>query len=196
MCWAKQQLARRTGFSDLAEVQHNGRLAEFADHGQVVRDKQVRELALIAQPLDQRQDAGLGRYVKSTRRLVENECLRLDRQGTGNGNPLPLPTRQLVWESADETGVERNLLEEFLNTSRCLTAGDDPVRSENLSNRGANLHSWVKTVVRVLEDDLDMPPVLLQTPPAETQHVAPLKENLTGDSRAKPHNRPTDCGFA
>jgi hypothetical protein len=196
MCWTKQQLARWAGFSDLAEIQHDGRLAELADHGEVVRDKQVRELMLISQSLDQRQDAGLGRHVKSACRLIENERLGPDRQSTSDGNSLPLPTRQLVREPVRESGLQRDLLEEFLNATRYLAPGDNPVGREDLRDRGADLHSRIKAVVGVLEDDLDIPPVRLQTPAAETQHVMPLKDNFAGDGRAKPHNRSTDCGFA
>lgn len=75
MCWTKQQRACGTGFSDLAEVQHDGRLAQLTDHREVVGDEEVGELMLISQSLDQGEDASLGRYVKSARRLIENKCL-------------------------------------------------------------------------------------------------------------------------
>lgn len=98
-------------------------------------------------------------------------------------------------EPVRESGLQRDLLEEFLNATRYLAPGDNPVGREDLRDRGADLHSRIKAVVRVLEDDLDIPPVPLQAPPPETQHVMPLEEHFAADGRTKPHNCPTDCAL-
>src|SRR5262245_34096273 len=60
-------------------------------------DVDNRDAALIAQPLDIREDFCLARFIEGRKRLVHQQEPGMGKQGTSDGNALLLPTRQPAW---------------------------------------------------------------------------------------------------
>jgi len=88
-----QHAVGRPGLDDLTEMHHRGDVRDLAHDAQVVRDEQVREVKLLLQPCEQVDDLRLHGHVKRARRLVAYHQRRRDRDRTGDGHTLALPTR-------------------------------------------------------------------------------------------------------
>ena len=65
-------------------------------HRQIVRDEQVRKPELAPEILQQIHDLRLNRNVERRDGLVADHELRLERDGAGDADALPLPSRKLV----------------------------------------------------------------------------------------------------
>ena len=73
----------------------------MAHDAQVVGDEQVGQAEVVLQVVEQVDDLGLDRDVESRDRLVEDDQLRLEREGAGDADPLALTARELVREAVD-----------------------------------------------------------------------------------------------
>jgi hypothetical protein len=82
-----------------------------------VRDVQVRETLLVAQPGHEIQDAHPDRNVEHADRLVGQYHPWLDGEGPGEGNTLSLAPGELMWKPASHLvgGSEADGLKQILN---------------------------------------------------------------------------------
>ena len=83
-------------FDDLAEIHHRHPVRDVADHGEVVRHKEIGEAIALLQVSQQIDDLGLDGDIQGRDRLVAHHKRRLHGQGPGNANPLALPAGELV----------------------------------------------------------------------------------------------------
>ena len=88
-------LRGRTMLDDLAEVHDRDPVAHVADDAEVVGDEDVGQPVPLLQVLQEVEHLRLDRDVERRDRLVEQEQRRLDRQGPGDPDPLPLPAAEL-----------------------------------------------------------------------------------------------------
>ena len=72
---------------------------------QIVGDEDVGEAELLLQVGEQVEDLGLDRDVQGRDRLVADDQLRLERQGPGHADPLPLPAGELSREPVVVLGL-------------------------------------------------------------------------------------------
>jgi hypothetical protein len=75
---------------DAAQVEHGGALADVPRDVQIVRDEQVGEPAFVLQPDHQVQHLGLDGNVERRERLIGDDDLGADGEGTGDPDSLPL----------------------------------------------------------------------------------------------------------
>ena len=66
------------------------------DHRQIVADEQVGEAPVPLELVEQVQDLRLHRDVEGAGRLVEHDEVGIEREGSGDGDALPLPAGELV----------------------------------------------------------------------------------------------------
>ena len=90
MARRRDDVARRSGLDDGAEIHHRDPVGHLTDHGEVVGDEQIGEAALVTEIHQQVEDLGLHRDIECRDRFVADNELRLDRQRPGNSDPLPL----------------------------------------------------------------------------------------------------------
>jgi hypothetical protein len=70
-------------FHEFPAIHHAHPVAQEADHGQVVGDKEIREPQPLLEIDDQVQDGGLGRNIQERGRFIEHNELGIDREGQG-----------------------------------------------------------------------------------------------------------------
>ena len=73
---------------------------------EVVRDEQVRDVALGLKVLEQVQDLRLDRDVERADRLVADDEVRLECDRPGDADALPLPAGEFVRLAGGEAGVQ------------------------------------------------------------------------------------------
>src|SRR3972149_3543408 len=84
---------------------------------------------------------------------------RLHREGPGDADPLALASRELVGVAPGHSRQEPRVAEELLNAGLpCRALGHDAVHGQGLRDDLAHRHPRVERAVRVLEDDLHLPP--------------------------------------
>ena len=86
----------RAGLHRLARIHHRDAVAGLQDQAEIVRDEDHRGAELLAEPLDQLDDAGLDGHVERRGRLVEQEQRRLRQQRHGDDDALLLAAGKLV----------------------------------------------------------------------------------------------------
>ena len=85
------------------------------DSGEIVRDKDIGQVSLGAEPQEQVDDLRRYRLVERRHRLVQNDDLRLERKGTRDVDALPLTAGELVGiPPREESRRQSNLSKESL----------------------------------------------------------------------------------
>ncbi len=80
----------------VAQVHNAHRVRDMLDDGQVVGDKEIGQVTLFLQALEQVDDLRLNRNVQRGDRLVADDELRVQRQGAGNADTLALAAGKFV----------------------------------------------------------------------------------------------------
>ena len=135
---------------------HDGHgIGDVANHGKVVRNKEVGDLELHLQVLEQVDDARLDRHVKRRDGLVEEKQLGACGQGTGDGNALTLATGELRREAVHVVRVDAHEVHELADA--LVDLGLVPALGlEGLGQHVVDGHTRVKRAHGVLEDDLEV----------------------------------------
>ena len=79
-----------SSFDDLPMVHDQDKVANVLDHSKIMRNEQIRNTQLILQILQKIDDLSLDAHIESADRLIANNETRLDGQGPGNADSLPL----------------------------------------------------------------------------------------------------------
>ena len=95
---------RRVDLADAAVEQDRQPVAEPDGLVQVVRDQHARGVGPDVEPLEVVEQLGAGRAVEGHERLVEEQQLRLQHEGTREAGPLRLAARELARRSVPQVG--------------------------------------------------------------------------------------------
>src|SRR5699024_11478743 len=90
-------------------------------------------------------------------RLVQDDELRFDTEGSDNGDALPLSAGELVWIAIQIFRSEVDLAEELLQECALPLVPFDPLCTKPAPERLEDGHDRVERGVGVLEDDLEVP---------------------------------------
>ena len=164
---ARVDLLARPHFHDLAEVHDRDPVGDVANDREVVRDEEVGEAEVVLEPGEQVDDLGLDRDVERRDRLVEDDQLRVEREGARDADPLPLPAGELVREAVRVLRAEPDRPQELLDATPPFLPAVEPVDPERLADDLAHRHARVERRVRILEHDLDVAPHRPHVAPAE-----------------------------
>ena len=85
-----------TCLDDFPKIHHHDAMANVLNHGQVMRDKQIRELVFGLQVLQQVDHLCLNRNVERAYRFIAYNEPGLDRESTSNSDALALAAAELV----------------------------------------------------------------------------------------------------
>jgi hypothetical protein len=91
---------------DVAEVHHRDPVGDVPDDREVVRDEQVGEVEVLLEVLEEVDDLGLDGHVERRDRLVEHDQVRLEREGPGDPDALPLAAGELVRVAVAVLGLQ------------------------------------------------------------------------------------------
>ena len=106
------QLVALRLLDDPAEIHHRHLIGEMLHDREVVRDEQVRDVALLLQVIQQVEDLRLDRNVQRRNRLVADDEIRRERQGAGDADALPLAAGKFVRIAAGVGRIEPDALEQ------------------------------------------------------------------------------------
>lgn len=149
-----EHVVDRCRFDDRTTRHHQHVVRDLANHGQVVRDEEVRQPELCLQVIQQGQDLILNEHVESGDRLVADHDLRLQSQRARNCNALTLSAGELVREPSHDRLRQTHLVEKFTDASLTLGFGPDLVGTQRLLDRAVDRVHRVECAVGVLEDRL------------------------------------------
>src|SRR5438094_713688 len=91
-----EKVLRRALLDDAAAVKHRNVACKEARRTEVVRDEEVGEAEALAEVGEEVQHLGLDGDVERAHRLVQDDELRLEREGPRERDALALPSRELV----------------------------------------------------------------------------------------------------
>ena len=106
---------------DPAVVHHRNLVGDLHRFLLIVRDEHRRDMHLVVEPPEPRAQLGPHARVERAERLVEQENLRLDGQGSSECHPLPLSAGELRRIPGCE-GRELDELEQLGDTRPDLSA--------------------------------------------------------------------------
>lgn len=143
---------------DSAEVHHSYPAAEVSHDRKVVGDQDEGEAKALLKISKQVQNRGLHRHIESRHWLVRHQDIRLEREGAGNADPLPLPAGELARVGMDQLRPEPHQIHEFEDPVFSLWARNHAVHRNRLGDHLPDGHPRVQRGVGILEDHLDPTP--------------------------------------
>src|SRR5215211_293436 len=154
-------------------------VGDLFDHGEVVGYEDVGEVEFLLQVLQKVDDLRLDRDVQSRDWLVADDQARVESDGPCHPDPLPLSARKLVGVAIVVLGVQADHLEKLLHPPLALAgATAHVVDPERLGDDVAYGHAGVQARIRVLEDDLHVPPHAEHPLAVVTQYVLAVEDHL------------------
>ena len=157
MQWLAEQLRGIRCLHQLAQVHHRDLIGEELHHRQVMGDKEIGQVELRLQILQQVQDLGLDGHVQRGHRLVADDELGLQGQRPGDAHPLAAAAVQLVGIGVEQPGGEAHHVHQPGNLLIQLrTALGLCVNPQRFPDDLPNGHPGVQGGERVLEDDLQI----------------------------------------
>ena len=177
------QLETLGHLDELAQVHHGGLLAQVRDRRQIVRDEQIAHREPLLDFLEEADDVGANRDVQRRDRLVEHDEAGAGRERPRDGEPLSLPSAELVREQTRHVGPEADQLQELGDSGSHIRRGQTFVRLDRLADDVAHAHAGAERAVRILEHDLDLAPIVLQLGSPQRRDVAPFE--LDGPGRRR-----------
>ena len=139
-----EQVVGRRHFHHFAEVQHDDPVGDVANHRKIVGNEEVREAEPFLQLEHQVDDLRLDVDVESRDRLSGHNDIRTDRQGTSDGDALPLAAGEFIGLARHRLAGQADEVEQFGHprAGRCRIPGDavqDQRTGEDLANRHARI---------------------------------------------------------
>src|ERR687895_1913497 len=158
-------------------------------HRKVVRHKQIGELEVVLEVVEQVDDLGLNRHVERRNRLVEHDQPRLQREGPRHPDPLPLAARELVREPVHVLLLEPDLAEQLPNL-RLHVLAVRTVEAQRHPDYLPHPLAGIERRERVLEHHLHLAPQGLHLPAARLRDVLAAEAQRAVRGVDEAHDRP------
>jgi hypothetical protein len=130
---------------------HDGdALCQLNDCANIMRDQKHGGAERIRNLLDLPKDTFLNQHIKSSRRLVHNEKLRLQHQCRGNHHALAHAAGKFVRELVHETGLEADQIEELPNPLARRASVDFDVGAHRFMHLGADAPYGIERILGAL----------------------------------------------
>jgi len=193
----REQLPRGRLLDDLAQVHDRHPVAHLPDDREVVADEQHRQVHLVGEPREEREDAGLDADVERAHRLVGDQQLRLDRQRAGDGDALALAAGELVGVPVEMLLAEADALDELAGPLPALGRGvADAVDAHGFDEGLLDGVAGVQRGERVLEDHLRVAPERPELAPGELREVLAAEVHRAAGQLEELEGRPRERALA
>jgi hypothetical protein len=189
-------LADRLGralFHDDPQVHDRDLVRHLPDHRQVMGDEQVGHIPFALQVAQQIEDAGLDAHVQCGNRLVEDQDLRLERQGPGDADALPLSAGELGREPDGGVRVEAHGRQQLTDPAR---PSRDLVHGQRLTDDLPDRQPRIERGVRILEDHLQVTPERPERAIVQAGQFGAVQLDAARGGLFQPHEQPGDRGLA
>jgi len=154
----REQRALVGQLDDLAQVHHGDAVADVLDHGEVVRDEQVRELHLVLQVHQEVDHLRLHRHVERRHRLVAHDQPRPQRERAGDAEPLALAAGEFVRILDHLVGAQADLVEQRRDALVYFGAACALEIADRLADDVLGAHPRIERRIRILEHCLQLAP--------------------------------------
>ena len=150
-------VAHRADLGDAPRIHHGDAVRGLGDHAHVVGDQHHGGAMLAAQPLQQRDDLRLHRYVERGGRLVGDDEFRLGRERQRQHHTLAHAAGELMRIGIDAHFRRRdaNFIQQRQRFRACLRIREVAVRLDGLDQLLADAVERVEAGERVLEHHAD-----------------------------------------
>ncbi len=202
MLGRREDLLHRAGLHDPSQVHHGHAVGDVPRQSEVVGHHEAGQIELVAEPQQQRQDLAADRRVQRRHRLVGHQDLRIERHGSGDHDPLPLSSGQLVGVAQEQPlGGPQAGPGECIG-HRGLLVHDAAVDPDPFGDRVVHRVPGVERPSGILLDQLDLASVGLQrtarvarvggrrTTPCPTWDAPARARSGPGSSCRNPTRRP------
>ena len=156
----------------------------------IVRPKRSRR------SLEQVDHLRLDRHVERRYRLVGDDEARLDRQRAGDADALALPAREFVRVAARVLGREADERQQLGDPCGARRSRVQAVRRQRLGERVADPPARIQARVRVLEDDLQAPPIGPHRPRRQGHEIDAFEPDRAGARLDQLQHRTADRALA
>ncbi len=119
----------------------------------------------------------LGGGIERGEGLVEDDHVRLRGERARDGDPLPLSTAELMWETLRGLRWKADAFEKLVHPSLTFGARDVSDRLESVGDLGSDASSRVERRERVLEDQLQFDVFFRALPPGHRPHFPPAEDD-------------------
>ena len=165
------------------QVHHRHAIAQIAHDRQVVRDEQQGQPELAPQGCDQIEDLRAKRHVQSGDRLIGDDQRRPDHHRAGDGDPLPLASRELVSVAAGIICGQPDRLQHLPYLLAAGLARALPMDLQRLGDRLPYPHARVQGRTGILEDHLHAAPQLAAPGAGGSREVGAVEAHRSGRNR-------------
>ena len=132
------------------------------DHPQVMRDKQVGQMHLLLQLLQEIDDLRLNRNIQRRDRFVADDKLGTDTQRPGDADALPLTAAELMRVTAIMVLAQTDLTKQFDDPISFGLALGDFVNFQPFADDITDPHPRIERRIRILKNNLHLPPHIAQ----------------------------------
>jgi hypothetical protein len=182
-----------------ASCRHHGDpVGDPGDHSQVMGDEEQGYAGALLQLGQQVQDLRLHGDVEGARRLVQHQQARLEGEGAGDRDPLPLAAGALVRVPLADRRLEVHTLQELADPASdpCRPEGGAPMRVQRLGDHVTDAQARVHARVRVLEHHLHQQRALGGCLPTMAGQVPAVGEDASGVGIGEAHDDAGQRGLA
>jgi len=145
-----------------------------------VSDKEIGQVPFLLQVLHQIQDLGLNGHVQGGNRLITDDELRVQGQGSGDTDTLAAASVQFMGICVDQAAGQSHGVHQLLHLLNQRSSGGALfIDDQRLRNQLADGHTGVQRGEGVLEYHLHILPELLQFSAVHLGNIPSLIEHLT-----------------
>jgi hypothetical protein len=162
---------------NLPEIHHGDSVRDMADHRQIMRNEYVGRSQLTLDVIQQVEDSCLHGDIQGGDRLVEDDHVRLKREGTRNANALALAARKFVRVARRMFLAQANEADEVTHAHLSFRTRPRSV-FQRFSDIFGNPQARMKRSVRILEYQLKVPAHESQPLAVELYKILPSENNL------------------
>src|SRR3990172_1012610 len=162
-----EQLLLLGKFDNLAKVHHCDPIRNVFDNAEIVGDKEVRQLKLFLQVLEQVENLRLDRDIKGRDRFIRNNELGSKSECPGNANALALAAGKLVRVPFGVVWLQPHSAKGLQHGLPPLLGTPNTVDLQPLRDGFSDRHARVQGGEGVLKNDLHVSPHRLELPPAQ-----------------------------
>lgn len=181
----------------MAQVHDHYAIRDVLNDRKVVADKNVSQSELLLQVLEQVDDLGLHRHVKSAHGFVAHHYLGLEHDGAGDANTLALTAGKLMRVAVLKRKVQTHSLHNLFHASIALGAGFVSVRDvDRLCDNVRHGHARVERAVRILENEFHFLARTNKVIACELGKVLTVEKNLTTCGLGQAQDRLAAGGLA
>ncbi len=184
-------------FHDFAEVHDHHAAADVLDHGEIVRNEQIGDAALLLEVAQQVDDLRLHGDVERADGFVADDEFGFHGEGAGDADALALAAAEFVGITPGVRGVQPDGLEQF---GDALLAGGfasgERMNIQRLADDLLDGHARIERPEGVLKNHLKLPATGAQGIAGHAGDVLAVQPDGAGGGVGEPHDGAAEGGLA